>query len=114
MSLNAATLAQEMRTAYQNAGKLTGMDEASKDQLQADWEFQFNLVFLHFANNAVINVTTETGEDAHTKLNGVFSGGVPVPTDGGLALQTNWIASSGVPSAQTSEGDPGAATGGIS
>lgn len=85
--MNKTNLASEMRTAFENAGKLTGMDTAAKDALEADWELFMGVVLDHIKTNMVVKTTLDTS------LNSIFSSGTPVPNDGGAALKTAWTSS---------------------
>ena len=104
MALSASSFANDMLTAYDNAGKLVGMDTAAKNQLKADWEFQYDLLFTHFKNNAVVTVEADPGTDSNTRFNQVMATGVVVALDGGASLKTSTIATSAIPSSDTSTG----------
>ena len=104
MALNATGLASDMLSAYDNAGKLVGMDSATKSTLQSDWEFMFELLFTHFKDNAVITVEADAGTDGNTRFNQAMSAGVPIAQDGGIALQNTTVTASATPSTDTSTG----------
>jgi len=101
MAISKVTCANEMLTAFENAGKLTGMNAATKATLRNDWEFFIGVIFDHIVTNMVVTAALDTS------LNTIFSSGAPAPTDGGAALQTAWKAA-------TVGGTADGSTGGVS
>lgn len=59
--------------------------------------------------NAVVKTKLTAGG-----LNSIFAGGVPVPMDGGTALQLAWVAATTAQAKDSAEGSPLAGSGGIS
>lgn len=81
-----------------NAGKLPGLSAGDIAQLKADTAITYQAMIDYMNANAVIKTSLDTG------LNPVFSAGVPVPTDGGTALQTAWKAETTAGAADDSTG----------
>lgn len=86
MAMSKVTLASEMITAYQSAGKLDGLPQETIDQLQADMELMFGVLIDHIKANMVVKTTLDSS------LNTIFTAGAPIPMDGGTALKTAWSA----------------------
>jgi hypothetical protein len=84
MALNSSNCASEIVTALENAGNLSGLDTAAKNKLTTDLGLFVGALFDHIVSNMEVVTTLDTS------LNSIFTGGAPVPTDGGLALQTAW------------------------
>lgn len=104
MSITGEGMRDAVFTALFGAGAYGDMTEPELTAVKANMLLTYEAIVDYLIANTVVNVATKTGEDANTKINSVFAAGVPVPTDGGTALQIAWIAGSAIPNAQDSEG----------
>jgi len=90
MAMKATDMAQEVADAMKadgqfdirNSGGVFEFDQTSYDLTIHRLEVQYNAMIGHIQSN--MTVTTKT----KVSLNSVIGAGVPVPTDGGLGLQT--------------------------
>lgn len=76
--------AEAIVDALVSAGRYPGLDAEEIAQLKADMAITEQARIDYQKANIVVKTTLDTG------LNAVFAAGVPVPTDGGTALQTAW------------------------
>lgn len=80
------------------AGRYPGLDAGEITQLKADMAIAEQARIDYQKANVVVKTTLDTG------LNPIFTGGVPVPTDGGAALQIAWKAATAAGIADDSTG----------
>jgi hypothetical protein len=110
MALNKATLVDEIKTALENYRftvtlpggstenkqlydfdqKLTNPDGPNYNPAEVMISTIVDKLFDHLVSNMEVNGINTTLDNS---LNVVFTSGVPVPQDGGAALQTAWKAS---------------------
>ena len=81
MALNGDQLGQEIV----NTIDLSGLNQTEKDKLLASWKLIASAIVDHIKANAEFD-----GAKLETTLNSIFSGGIPIPNDGGATLQVAW------------------------
>lgn len=104
MSITGTGMRDAVFNALFNAGAYGAMSESELATVKANMLLTYDALVDYLTANTVVDVTTKTGQDANTKLNSVFASGIPVPQDGGATLQQAWIAGSGSPDNQDSQG----------
>lgn len=98
MAWNGAGQAAAVIDALVAAGRYSGLSEDQINQLKADTAIAEQARIDYMKANVVVKTSLDTG------LNSVFTAGVPVPTDGGTALQTAWKAATIAGAADDSTG----------
>ena len=84
MGMTGTGMANQVVDALVTAGKYPGLNAGDIASLKADMAVSYQAMIDYMNANAVIKTSLDTG------LNPVFSAGIPVPNDGGTALQTAW------------------------
>lgn len=96
---NVSALADTLIADLASEGAFVGdTGDVYKDKVHADIVRVWTLILGFIAGNAEVSTALSTS------LNTVFTNGVPVPTDGGTALQTAWKAGTAAGAADNATG----------